>query len=278
MLIDPSSADGAPRECWSMLPAPERVEQARYVALDGHPALAVFTYAADRLGIFDQARLRLFRLGADRTRAGSTPVLAADTTSHRWQRAAVVVSDLDADGHDDVSIAQVKGLGGGALLIETYRGLGAGRFERRPTKVRLGAPDAAWRWSDDADLDADRLPDLIALSLGRLLIYTSTARGGGAALAETPRWEITWPEPEPDPEHDAAEPRDSAEDDEEQVEEEQIEVEVDDDGAHVRAEHRLPRLGGFPATLDLDGDHRPELIFRHPLPDRRERLRIVLLR
>ena len=110
--------------------------------LDGRPALAVFTYAADRLGIFDQARLRLFPLAGDRTRAGAAPALAVDTTSHRWQRAAVAIADLDADGRDDVSVAQVKGLGGGALLIETYRGLGGGRFDRRPRRVRLDLPDA----------------------------------------------------------------------------------------------------------------------------------------
>lgn len=272
LLIDPLSADGATHEYWSMLPAPERVETARYVSLDGRPALAVFTYAADRLGIFDQARLRLFRLEADRTRAGATPVLAVDTTSHRWQRAAVAVADWDADGHDDVSIAQVKGLGAGAILIETYRGLAGARYDRRPEKVRLDLPDATWRWPDDADLDGDHLPDLIALSHGRLVIYTSTGRRNGTALAETPRWEITWPEPEKASEDD----QEQAE--HERAEEDQVEAELDDEGDHLRADHRLPHLGGFPATLDLDGDHLPELIFRHPLPDNRERLRIVLLR
>ena len=273
LLIDPLSADGAVEESWSMLPGPERVETARFLTLDGRPALAVFTHAADRLGVFDQARLRLFRLGADRTRAGSVPVLAVDTTSHRWQRAAVTIADLDADGRDDVSVAQVKGLGGGAILIETYRGLGGGRFDRRPKKVRLDLPGASWRWSDDpeSDLDGDRLPDLVVLSEGRLLLYSSASRRPGAALAEIPRWEITWPRPESD---DGAELPGKADEEEEQEEEAE-----DEEAEHPgRADPRFPALGGFPATLDLDGDHRPEILFRAPLPEGRERLRVVLLR
>ncbi len=274
LVIDPLAGDGgASTEYWSLLPAPERVETARYVRLDGRPALAVFTFAADKLGIFDQARLRLFRLEADRTRAGSAPALAVDTTSHRWHHAAVAIADFDADGHDDVAVAQVKGLGGKAILIETYRGLGGGRFARRPAVVRLDTPEASWRWLDGphGDLDGDRLPDLIALSRGRLLLYASTGRRAGAALAETPRWEIAWP-PEADRSTDADHPDVAV--DEEQVE---VEVEAGNEGARVRADHRFPRLGGLPATLDLDGDLRPELIFRHPLPHGRERLRIVLL-
>ena len=273
LLVDPLSGDGAAAEYWSMLPSPERVESARFLTLDGHPALAVFTHAADRLGIFDQARLRLFRLGADRTRAGSVPILAVDTTSHRWQRAAVAIADLDADGRDDVSIAQVKGLGGGAILIETYRGMGGGRFDRRPKKVRLDAPDATWRWLThaDSDLDGDDLPDLIALSEGRLLIYTSAPRRPGTALGDTPTWEIAWPRPEADETREQAEGvTDDGGDDEDEEDEE-------DEDSH-RADHRFPGLGGFPGALDLDGDHRPEIVFRAPLPDGRERLRIVLLR
>lgn len=277
ILIGPLSADGAAAESWSMLPSPERVDTSRFLTLDGRPALAVFTHAADRLGIFDQARLRLFRLGADRTRAGSPPVLAVDTTSHRWQRAAVTVADLDADGRDDVSVAQVKGLGGGAILIETYRGLGGARFERRAKKLRLDLPDARWRWSagPDSDFDGDRLPDLLAHSEGRMLLYTSASRRPGTALAEAPHWEIAWPRPEID---DGAEPSGKVEEEEED-EEEQEEQEEQERAEHARrADPRFPALGGFPATLDLDADHRPEILFRAPLPDGRERLRVVLLR
>ena len=281
ILLDPLSAGEAPAESWSMLPAPERVESARYLTLDGAPALAVFTHPADRLGIFDQARLRLFRLGADRTRAGSAPILAVDTTSHRWQRAAVSVADLDGDGRDEVSVAQIKGLGGKAILIETYRGLGGGRFERRPARVRLDLPDAIWRWTGDheADLDGDRLPDLVALSGGGLMIYTSTGRREGTALAERPRWKIALPEPEPEEATDESTGGDAgAETAEEPADEREVEVEAGDEGAAVRADRRLPGLGGFPALRDLDGDGRPELIFRDALPDGRERLRVVLLR
>ena len=79
------------------------------------------------------------------------------------------------------------------------------------------------------------------------------------------------------------EPADGLQVEEEQInqvdqEEVEVEIEIDDEGAAVRADHRFPGLGGLPAALDLDGDGRPELVFRHPLPNGRERLRVVLLR
>lgn len=281
LLIDPLAGDEDRSDedrrdgYWSMLPGPESVHWSRYLRLDGEPVLAVLTHASDRLGIFDQKRLRLFRLAADRTRAGADPVLAIETTSHRWQPARVVIADLDGDGHDDVSVAQVKGLDGKAILVASYRGLGGGRFARKPGKVRLGDAAFYWRWigdpPDPADLDGDRLPDLITLVHGKVLVYTSGGRRAGQALAERPRWEIA-PRPEPESEDEAEEPEENASPEEEEA----IEIEIE--GGEMSVDLYLPRRDGVPAALDLDGDGRAELIFRDPLPDGRERLRVVFLR
>lgn len=274
VLIDPDGLlgggpDGAAAEAWALLPGPERVASSQYVRIDGRPALIVFTHGADKLRLFDQKRVRVFFLSSDRTRAGSTPALAADTRSHMWQRAEAAVADFDGDGHDDVAVAQMKGMfDGEAVEIDTYRGLGGGRFERRPRQIRLKMEAPGWRWSDD--LDGDRLPDLIATSGDRVLIFTGAGRRRGAALAEEPAWRLTF----------LAEPELEADGDE--TEEAEVEVEVragDDGGAEIEARRdESPALGALPRPADLDGDGRAELISVTPLPDGRERLRVIVLR
>jgi hypothetical protein len=278
VLIDPTAPDGAAAEAWALLPGAERVASSQYVRIDGRPALVVFTHGADKLRLFDQKRLRVFLLAGDRTRAGSTPALAAETRSHMWQRAEAAVADFDGDGRDDVAVAQVKGMfDGEAIEIDTYRGLGGGRFEPKPRRVRLKVADAGWRWTED--LDGDRLPDLVATSEGRLLIFTGAGRRRGAALAEEPAWQLTFPA---EPEAAAAPARDRGRDEEpEELEEGDVEIEVraGAGGAEVSARHEgLPALGSLPRALDLDGDGRAELVSVDTLPDGRERLRVIVLR
>ncbi len=284
VLIDPATPDGAATEAWTLLPGPERVASSQYLRIDGRPALVVFTHLADKLRLFDQKRLRVFFLAGDRTRAGSTPALAADTLSHLWQHAEAAVADFDGDGHDDVAVAQVKGMfDGEAIQVDAYRGLGGGRFEGKPRRVRLKAPDAGWRWTED--LDGDRLPDLVAESEGRLLLFTGAGRRRGAVLAEEPAWQLSLPG---EPEAEAERPRERGRDEEDEedaalAEAEETEVEVEiragEDGAEVRARHEgLPALGSLPRALDLDGDGRAELVSVDALPDGRERLRVIVLR
>lgn len=285
VLIDPAAPDGAAAEAWVLLPGPERVASSQYLRIDGRPALVVFTHGADKLRLFDQKRLRVFFLAGDRTRAGSTPALAADTLSHLWQRAEAAVADFDGDGHDDVAVAQVKGLlDGEAIQVDAYRGLGGGRFEGKPRRARLKVPDAGWRWTED--LDGDRLPDLVAESEGRLLLFTGAGRRHGAALAEEPAWQLALPaEPEAEPERprDRSRGEETDEEDEELEDAEEPEVEIEiragEEGAAMHARHEgLPALGSLPRALDLDGDGRAELVSVDTLPDGRERLRVIVLR
>lgn len=275
VLIDPAAPDGAAAEAWALLPGPERVASAQYVRIDGRPALVVFTHGADKLRLFDQKRVRVFFLATDRTRAGSTPALAAETRSHLWQDAEAAVADFDGDGHEDVAVAQVKGMfDGEAVEVDTYRGLGGGRFESRPRQVRLKLDAPDWRWT--GDLDGDRLPDLVATTGDDLVVFTGAGRRRGAALNDEPAWRLSFPpqarpgSPERVTEGEAA------------PEAPEVEVEVragSDGGTEIEARREdVAALGTLPRAVDLDGDGRPELVSTVPLPDGRERLRVIVLR
>lgn len=190
VLLEPEKSEngGETRrtESWSRLPSPEQVERSWYVTLDGRPALIVTTFDAEKLGLFEKKKLRVFLLGADRSRSGSGPVLAVQTESHRWQAVDPVVLDLDRDGHDDLVVIQPEGLAGGDLVVEAWFGKGGGRFE--PSSRRTVLKDLAIRtWSYGQDLTGDGYPDLAAIREGRLLAFAGTASPRREILDRRPR-------------------------------------------------------------------------------------------
>lgn len=172
-------------DAWSRLPSPERVEGSWYFLLDGSPMLAVATTNAEKLGFFEDLKLRLFALAADRTRVGHPPTLAIETTTKRWRQIEPRIADLDGDGHDDLVLIEPEGLKGKRLRVEAYLGQGGGRFAPRPLVSTLDV--AASAWSYGADLDGDGIPDLVVWGTGKLTLFTGIRPGRGGGLDEKPR-------------------------------------------------------------------------------------------
>jgi hypothetical protein len=136
LLVDPSQPpDTPPVECWSKLPGPERLMEARYVWIAGKPALVVTTRSAVKLGIFAEKWLRVFTLAEDRTRRGSGPLLALETKINLWQSTVPQMHDVDRDGREDLVLPYWKGLSKGHVQIDAYLA-GRGR-----DLLALGADD-----------------------------------------------------------------------------------------------------------------------------------------
>lgn len=168
---------------WCHFTANEKVARSWYLSIDGRPMLAVAALAADKLGIFEKQKLRVFPLRADRTRAGSPPALEIHTVTRHWYELGVHVADVDLDGRDDLVVVQPDGLGAKKLAVEVYRGQGNGGFYVTPRRSVIVAPAA--RWTFGADLDGDRAPDLVTLAGDRLEIYRGLAEHKRKALDKT---------------------------------------------------------------------------------------------
>lgn len=159
--------DGEPVEAWSRLPRPEDVERSWYALLNGEPVFIAATTEADRLGVFEKLELRLFRLKADRTRAGRTPVLAVGSETLHWNDFEPKILDWNGDGKDDLALVQPDGMGPGNLVVELYLGRLA-RFEPKAKSTKFDAESATWNLGPD--FDGDGIPD-IAVGTGSLSIH-----------------------------------------------------------------------------------------------------------
>jgi hypothetical protein len=176
--------DGSATEAWSLLPAPEEVDTAWYVKIDGRPSLIVTTNSSDKLGIFESKKLRVFPLAADRTRAGRRPVLASQTTSHRWLPVEPVIADLDRDGKDDLVVLQQDGLGGGETVAETFFGRGDGRFETPGHRQKWDLETRDFHYG--RDLTGDGIADLAVAEPRRLVVFPGTKEPRKALLERKP--------------------------------------------------------------------------------------------
>lgn len=184
LLLDSESSTESNTESWSLLPSPEDANGAWYMTIDGNPFLIVTTSGAEKLGIFEGKKLRVFPLSSDRTRAGRRPVLATQTTSHLWNPVAPRVRDLDRDGKDDLVVLQLDGMGGGELIAETFFGRGNGRFE---TPGRRQKWDLEVRgWSYGQDLTGDGIADLAAADSKRLLVFPGSSEPRKALVGKKP--------------------------------------------------------------------------------------------
>lgn len=172
---DPAQ-ESAPVEVWAQLPAPEEVEQHAFVELDGATFLVVRSQGSEALNIFEEQRLRVLPLVADRTRAGAAPTFAATLDSKRWHEIEFATGDPNRDGRSDLLVARPEGMRGKDLVLEAYLGLGGGRFERRPRRIDIEGPFELFRYRDD--LDGDALPDLLTLRERTLELRRGVARSG----------------------------------------------------------------------------------------------------
>jgi hypothetical protein len=254
-----------PLESWSLLPAPEAVEESFYRRVDGRPVLFAIAQSADRIGIFEKKRLRVFPLGADRTRSGRQPLFTLETDTQRWHSSDLHVADLDGDGRDDLVLVQPQGLGGGELLLAAFPGLGGGRFLVKGRRSTLDP--APRRHLYGRDLSGDGLPDLAAIAKGGLALYAGEPQGG-RVVARSPGATV------PLTDFDAAgrEVTVSAGSEGAEVEEGSTaeDGDTDEDGAVWR--------GDALDAADLDGDGRPEVLWLTPSLRGRGVLRVVRVR
>ncbi|MEM8963762.1 MAG: FG-GAP-like repeat-containing protein [Acidobacteriota bacterium] len=169
VLIDPSAPEDERRsEIFSLLPGAERVEESWYGLFAGRPRLLVTTTDAERIGIFDDKTVRLFPLLGDRTRAGRSPSLKAQTEVKRWNDLRPAIADVNRDGKDDLLLMQQADLSGNDLLVEAYLGKGTGRYEPRTRKSEL---DDADHVRLVGDLDGDGHGDLLEHRSGALVLH-----------------------------------------------------------------------------------------------------------
>ncbi|MEM6796991.1 MAG: VCBS repeat-containing protein, partial [Acidobacteriota bacterium] len=174
------SAEGS--ESWSRFPGPEDVDRAWYLEIDGQPAFLAATTRADRLGVFEKLKLRIFRLRADRTRAGREPMFALETRTRNWYGVEPRILDWDRDGKDDLALIQPAGLRNKSLVVDVYRGR-ANRFNPKPLRSSVDAESARWHFGDD--LDGDSVPDLI-VGTNTLEIYRGDPNSRRRVLEKKP--------------------------------------------------------------------------------------------
>jgi hypothetical protein len=186
VLVDGGAGAAQPVELWAALPGPESVEQSWPFEIDGVPVLVVRTQAADELDLFERQRLRVLTLSADRTRSGSPPTLAVELDSKRWHETALALADVDGDGRGDLLAAFPEGLSGTDLVVQWWRGSGAGRFESRPHRSDLQKAPAGWA------LVAEPEPGLLLVGNGRIE-WRRFASSGRSAVADRSELSATIP-------------------------------------------------------------------------------------
>jgi hypothetical protein len=236
VLVDPTlpaEDENAVREAWSMLPGNERVEQSWYGWMGKRPVLIVAAQSADKMGIFEKKRLRVFPLRPDRSRSGSRPVLAALTDNLRWFPMRLDLSDVDGDGLEDLVTIQSKGLGGGKIHLEAFLSKPNGRFhptsKRSTLELEFGAADFG------RDINGDGLADLVTASSTEVLVFLGE-QAKRRLVAKKHRWNVPFGELEG-----------------------QGEIEVSIGKENASMERQNPSYDHL-ATLDVDDDGRAEVV------------------
>lgn len=188
ILIDPSAEEPV-ANAWSRLPSPEDVDAHHWVTIDGRPYLVAITTDAERLGVFEKSKLRVLPLVTDRTRAGRGATFELETETRNWYAVGVEIFDEDGDGRDDLVVLQPQGLSGGDLVVEVFRGIGDGRFDRRSRKEEIDDAEGA-DWSFDRDWTGDGRRDLLVVAEGDLRLYPGSDHRRRPVESD-PAWSLT---------------------------------------------------------------------------------------
>lgn len=193
VLITPST-EGEPTifEAWSMLPTAEEIEESWYLKFNGEPALIITSVMAEKHGVFEKKKLRLFQLTADRTRSGSGPLLEVMTRSRNWYGTCAGVADLNGDGLDDLVSAQPKGLGAGSLWVEGYLARSGGGFEAKARGSEIEVEEGEI-CTLAMDVDGDGHVELVVVEENSLLVFPLIRQANSKVVVEAvPEWRVAF--------------------------------------------------------------------------------------
>lgn len=175
-------------EAWSMFSNLEEMEESWFVTFEGAQALLVTTVLADKHGVFEKKKLRLFTLSPDRTRSGTRPLLETMTRSRNWYGTCAGIIDINGDGREDVVSAQPKGLGGGKLWVEAHLARPAGGFEPKVRGSEIPVEEGEY-CTLGVDVSGDGQIDLTVVEGNGLLVFPLIEGAKEkAVVAESPLW------------------------------------------------------------------------------------------
>lgn len=238
VVLPDAEPDDRTLESWLKLPNPERPLDMAFALLDGRPALVVLTISAEKLSLFGEKMLRIYRLAPDRTRTGLAPLLATTSGLNLWQAAYPIVLDLDHDGHDDLTIGYWKGLKNTIAALEVRHAEPDGTFAK-PHTTEIEVEDGARGFlSFGLDADGDGRPDLILLTRKEALVFPGTGSATERPVLKTPSRRVALP--------DGFAPPHS------------VSLDLGLGGFSVE---RLGATLGTPLPVDLDADGQVELVF-----------------
>ncbi|REK04507.1 MAG: hypothetical protein DWQ36_16775 [Acidobacteria bacterium] len=174
---------------WLRTPENERPIGAEFFAIrekgdergDEEVYVAAQALRADRVGILERKKVRLWRLADDRTRRGSTPLLAEATRSRIWQDLGVRAADVDRDGAVELLLLQREGFSGKELYAERLDPTSGHAVpgDSRMTKVSIKIEQPFADWTFVRDLTGDGIEDLVLQSRGLYLLPGLAADGRG---------------------------------------------------------------------------------------------------
>jgi len=173
--IEPD-ADPVRVDWWGRLPDPEEMFGHAELIVAGEPAVMVTTRRADKLGLFGEKRLRMFRMKTDRGHTGHAPFFATETRANLWQEITPNLLDVNGDGDEDLVLGYWKGLIGAKVVLDVYLSDGEGSFAPNPRTTAFDVKRADRSFlSYGHDLDGDGRPDLAIVGDGAFQVYRGTA-------------------------------------------------------------------------------------------------------
>jgi len=173
-------------QCWAHLPTPEQVLDESFVMIDDQPMLLVGTKPADKLNLFGEKQLRLYRLRRDRSRLGFHPEFAAESRMNLWQDAVPRMIDVNGDGAEDLVIGYWKGIFKSRVVLDAYLRGADGSFSTSPRNTAIDVKKGEEGFLHyGSDLNGNGHPDLLVRDEEHVLIYAGRASTDGKQLVDT---------------------------------------------------------------------------------------------